>query len=227
MPTLAEDLLLLLLDDGSGKPRADSTSLDYALAGALLAELALQRRVEMVERHGLFARNRVAVADDTATGDHLLDEALRVTADRARRAERLVDKLSKGLREQLLAALEQRGILHRQASPVLGIFPRERWAAQDASREDAVKQRLYDVLVVGTTPDDHTVALVALLAAIDEAHKLFEGSRPERQAVKERAKAIAEGQWPATAVRKAVKAAQASVASAGGGAAAAASAGSL
>ena len=226
MAALAEDLLLLLLDDVSGKPRADSTSLDYALAGALLAELALQRRVELVQGPGLLTRDRVAVIDETATGDELLDAALSVTGERARSAERLVVKLSKGPRERLLVALEQRGIVHREASRILGIWPRERWPAQDATREHAIRQQLYDVLVVGTTPDDHAVALVALLAAIDEAHKLFEGSRPESKAVKERAKSIAEGQWPATAVRKAVQAAQTAAATAGGGAAAAASAGS-
>jgi hypothetical protein len=77
---------------------------------------------------------------------------------------------------------------------------------------------LYDVLVVGTTPDDRTTALVSLLAAIDKAHKLFEGSRAERKAVRERAKYIAYGQWPGTAVRKAVKTAKSSAAAAAGAA---------
>ena len=42
MTLIAEDLLLLLLDDDTGKASAGVSSyLDYALAGALLAELAL------------------------------------------------------------------------------------------------------------------------------------------------------------------------------------------
>jgi len=38
---LAEDLLLLLTDDDTGKLAASSTEVDVALGGALLAELAL------------------------------------------------------------------------------------------------------------------------------------------------------------------------------------------
>jgi Golgi phosphoprotein 3 (GPP34) len=45
MTLLAEDVLLLLLDDASGKPIVDGTKLDRVLAGALLLELALAGRV--------------------------------------------------------------------------------------------------------------------------------------------------------------------------------------
>ena len=42
---IAEEYLLLALDDETGKPRIGSDRLEPALGGALLAELALRERV--------------------------------------------------------------------------------------------------------------------------------------------------------------------------------------
>ena len=96
---------------------------------------------------------------------------------------------------------------------MLGIFPRETWPAEDSRHEDEVRRRLHDVLVVGTTPDERTGALVALLLAVDRAHKVLPGlDGPARRRVKARAKEVAEGAWAAKAVRAAVEAMQSAVA---------------
>ena len=218
MPTLAEDLLLLLLDDTTGKPQVNSVSLDYALAGAVLAELAMAGRIEVVSTGGFFGGRKVSVVNAAPTGDDIADAALQLAGVKPRGAERLVPKLSKGLRKQLLERLEQRGILHRESARVLGIFPRDRWPTADVSSEErALRQRLHDVLVVGMTPDERTAAIAAMLAAVDQAHKLFDADRVERKAVKARAKSLAEGNWTAAAVRKAVQAAHSSTAAATSG----------
>ena len=210
MLTLAEDLLLLLLDDATGKPRVDSTSLDYGLAGAVLAELEVAGRIEVVEGEGFFGRDHVRVVDAAPTGDESQDAALRLADEKPRRGEQLVPRVSKGLRPLILRRLEQRGIVSRESTRVFGIFGRDRWPAQDASAELALRQRLHDVLVLGTTPDARTVSLIALLSAIDQAHKILDIDRVERKAVKTRAKSLAEGSWTATAVRQAVRSSRAS-----------------
>ena len=211
MLTLAEDLLLLLLDDATGKPRVDSTSLDYGLAGAVLAELEVAGRIEVVEGEGFFGRDHVRVVDAAPTGDESHDAALRLADDeKPRRGDQLVPRVSKGLRPLILRRLEERGIVSRESTRVFGIFGRDRWPAQDASAELALRQRLHDVLVLGTTPDARTVSLIALLSAIDQAHKILDIDRVERKAVKTRAKSLAEGSWTATAVRQAVRSSRAS-----------------
>ena len=45
--TIAEDLLLLVYGDESGRQVVDGTTLDAGLSGALLVELALLRRVRL------------------------------------------------------------------------------------------------------------------------------------------------------------------------------------
>ncbi|MGM0385253.1 MAG: GPP34 family phosphoprotein [Actinomycetota bacterium] len=44
---IAEDLLLLVTDDSTGKVQGDGASIDHGLAGALLCELALLRRIRL------------------------------------------------------------------------------------------------------------------------------------------------------------------------------------
>ena len=95
MPTLAEDLLVLLLDADSGRPRTDTTRLDLALAGALLLELSLDGRVDVADGG---RRAHAVVLDDRATDDELLDEALQLVGSRSRRPADLVARLRKGLR---------------------------------------------------------------------------------------------------------------------------------
>jgi hypothetical protein len=74
---IADELLLLAYDD-DGTAVAGSPALDYALAGAVLADLALDGRIDLVDR-------RVSVTDATPLGDPVLDVALaRIDDDKAR-----------------------------------------------------------------------------------------------------------------------------------------------
>jgi hypothetical protein len=61
--------------------------------------------------------------------------------------------------------------------------------------------------VDGGRPDERTAALIALLWAFDQAHKAVAGNHAStNRQLKGRAKEIAEGQWPAKAVKDAVAA---------------------
>lgn len=202
MTILADDLLLVLLDPDSGKPRTDGTKLDYALAGALLLELALAERVDVVGPKP--AKAQVVVVDDTPPDDDLLADTARRIAEKRRKADALVPVLAKGLRARLLERAEQRGDLRRER---LTLRP-DRWRPADDTRRRGLTARLRDVLVTGVTPDPRTAALVALLAAIDAAPAVVGApDRAARKAVARRASEIAEGAWAAQSVRRAVKAA--------------------
>lgn len=77
MITLAEDVLLLLLDERSGRTVLPTWFIpECVLTGALLAELALLGRVEPSQSPGPGVPVRVRVRDTTPTGDRLLDQLL-------------------------------------------------------------------------------------------------------------------------------------------------------
>lgn len=221
MGLLAEDLLLLMVDDESGRVLLDGTRLDVALGGAVLLELALAERVSVEKGHGLFARAKVVALDPSPPSDTLLAEALAVVQSKPRTPQDLVTRLGKGVRPRLLGRLEDRGVLHRQQGKVLGLFPRNRWPSDDVRHEDALRDRLRGVLVTGLSVDERTSALIALLSAVDKAHTVVPGlDRRQRRTAKARAKQLAKGAWAADAVRRAIEATVAATAAAAAGAAA-------
>jgi hypothetical protein len=204
---IAEDLLLLLLDDVSGK--AQTQQLQVALGGAVLVELALAEAVTVEEKSSMWRSAKVRPVAGAGPTDPVLTSALATVGEKERSAQDLVNRLGKGLTDTLCSRLAGRGILERQDDKVLGLFPRTRWPARDSSYEDAVRRALTVVLVDGSEPDPRTAALVALLHAIDRPHKTVAHEGVSDREVKKRAKEVAEGQWAAKAVKDAVAAAMA------------------
>ncbi len=206
MTSLADDLLLTLVDPATGKFRTADPKLGYGLAGALLVELVLAERIDL--RGPTPRKARVVVVDPAPPEDELLANALARTGEKERSAQALVPLLAKGLRERLLERAERRGDLRRER---LTLRP-DRWPAADGRRQEALGRRLRDVLVTGVTPDPRTAALVAVLAAVDAAAAVVEApDRTARKAVARRAAEIGEGAWAAQSVRAAVAAAAAAV----------------
>ncbi|GAB3418522.1 GOLPH3/VPS74 family protein [Flindersiella endophytica] len=204
---IAEDILLLLTDDETGKSITDSTRVDYALAGAVLLELAEHGKVDVAGPDGPVKKGRLYVRDPAPTGSAELDAGLAVIAEKDRRPQDVVGKLAKGLRDRLLNGLASRGVLRREQGKILGLFPTTRWPAADSAHEQDLRGRLHAVLVVGSTPDPRTAAVISLLWAIDAVPKVVAGlAGVDKRMVKQRAKAIAKGEWASDAVRKAVEA---------------------
>jgi hypothetical protein len=209
MTLLAEDLLLLLLDDAKGT--ISSTSYPQTvLGGALLLELALDGAVE-VREEGTWRQAKVHPTGAPARDEPLLVEALATIGEKPRTAQDLVNRLGKGLAGRLGDNLARRGILERRDQKILGLFPRTLWPTVDSAHEEGVRRRLGDVLVRGLTPDQRTAALVALLHAVGRAHKVVPLEGVSAGTVKARAKEISEGAWAAEAVKGAIVAATAAI----------------
>jgi hypothetical protein len=200
---MAEEVLLLLVDDRTGRFLVDSTRLDNVLAGAVLVDLFTMERVGFPPSGGGVKRGRMVVVDPTPLGDPVLDGALAVAVGRPAKPEQLIAKVRKRLRATLLERLTTAGALRRSTRKVLGIPWRTTWPAGDSSHKRELRARLQDVLVAGATPDGRTAALVSLLVAVKAAPKVVDG---DKKAVRARAKDIAAGDWAGAAVKKAINA---------------------
>lgn len=209
---IAEDLLLLLLDDEKGT--MPSVQHQPLLGGALLIELALAGDVEVGAKHKLWRTTPVHPAAGAAPTDPELTAALALVAQKQRNAQELVVRLGKGARERLLDRLVTRGMLERREGRVLGVFPRTTWPAADVAHERQVRDRLQAVLVTGLDPDPRTAAVVALLNAVGQAQHQVDRAGLSVGDLRRRAKAVAEGAWAADAVRDAVRASQAAMSAA-------------
>ena len=223
---LAEDVLLLLTDDATGKPAIDSTTMELGLAGAVLLELAALGHVDIAGPGEAVKPGRVVVRRPAPTGDLLLDAALaRIEGDSPRKPDAVLGKLKKDLAPEVRRRLTERGILSYEQGRVLGIFPVDRWPAADSSHENLVRRALHDVLVTGRTATPTEAGLVAILLAVDKLHVVLPSTGLSRRDLKARAKIVAEGNFAGEAVRKAIEAINAAIMStvmiaavAGGGA---------
>jgi hypothetical protein len=202
---IAEDLLLLLLDDAKGTTPA-STAIGTVLGGAVLLELALAGAVEIDEPRGRWKPRKVRVATTSRATDPVLINALQSIAQKERSAQNLVDRLGKGLKTTLGDRMAKRGLLERHDTAALGLVTHKRWTVLDSSHKQDLRHGITTVLVQQQTPDERTGALIALLSSVDRAHRLVGDTGIPNRELKKRAKQIAEGAWAAEAVRDAVAA---------------------
>jgi hypothetical protein len=207
---IAEDLLLLLLDDDKGT-LTGSAYPQTALGGAVLIELAVTGAVTVEEKKGVWRSTKVRAAPAAEPADPVLRSAYDLIAEKERGAQELVTRIGKNLQQQLADRLVERGLLERKESKVLGLFPRTRWPAADSRHEEEVRRRLGAALVQGVDPDERTGALIAVLSALDKAHKVVDHEGLPSKEVRKRAKTVAEGAWAAQAVRDSINASIASI----------------
>jgi len=211
MTLIAEDLLLLVLDDEKGTMQTA-----YArpvLGGAVLVELALTGAVEVEEKTSVWRSAKVRVTGQVPD-DEVLRDACAVVAEKERSAQDLVERIGRKLDDRLAERLAEKGILERRKDKMLGLIPVTRWPAVDSGHEQEVRRQLTAALVQGVTPDERTGALVALLHAISRAHKVVDRDGLPASQVRKRAKELSEGAWAAKAVRDAINASTAAIAAA-------------
>lgn len=204
--SLAEEFTLLAYAD-DGTPLTDGMHLDNGLGGALLLELALAERVDVVNK-------RVVVLNRGHLGDPLLDEALDRIAgeDKSRKPGYWVSKFAKDTRPKVLQKLVADGVLTQAKDRVLGVFPRTRYpSAQGAEPpvETEARQRMRAAVLGDGPAEPHTGALCALVAATDLDRKIF--TDLDRKRVKARLKEISKGAWAATAVQATIEEIEAAI----------------
>ena len=199
---IAEDFLLLAVDDETGKT-ANVDNLGVRLAGALLADLAAANKTLMRgapeagatrEEREKAGETTILVTDHSPTGHVALDGALKAILDTPEApARKVVEAISKDAEENLLAGLAERGLLEKEESKLFRMLPITRWPAADSSHELALRANLTKVLVDGAEPDERTATLISLLYGSGLISGLV--GKEQRKEARERAEEIAGSEW--------------------------------
>ena len=212
---LAEEIVLLLLDDDKGTmSMSASMTVDTVIGGALLCELTLAERVSAVPKKPGGKPDRLAVLSTAPTGDELLDGALERVA--AREGKAMTDALfaaGKKAKEQVISRLVKTGALQEERTRIMGIFPSRTLPAGDIRPEAEVRARVGAVLGGHRTPDARSGAVIALLLSAQLLEAAFPSpDRSARREQKARAEEVATGSWASEATRVAVQNTQAAIA---------------
>ena len=183
MLRFAEEILLLLLDDSSGGfVPVPEWSLQCALAGAVLMDLALENRIDT-------DTERLILLDNTPTGDDLLDPTLADIAetietgntgyDAAHWVEFLAEYAHE-IRARALDRLAEAGILQCQEEQVLWALRARRYPVIDGQAEREVKLRIMGVLFGDDIPGPRDVVMICLAHACSLFGQLLSDHELER-----------------------------------------------
>ena len=185
MLRFVEEIILLLLRDDGRFVNVPSWTMDYAVAGGVLMDLAMENRIDT-------DLNSLVLIDATPVGDGLLDPTLAEIAARTEAGEKhdasfWVTHTSRNasvIREEALHRLMVRGILERQDDRFLWVFRSRRYPAIDGRAEREVKLRIMGVLFSDEIPDPRDVMLICLVDACDIFKELL--SRQELNTASDR-----------------------------------------
>lgn len=206
---LHEEVLLLALRDDEGTV-ASGTTYQYAIAGAVLAELVLQGRVAVDESK---RKKRAIVADPRPTGAPLLDECLeKMAATKRKGLDHWVGKFAGigGLKHRVAERLCDRGILHEEEGKILLLFTRRIYPETDPRPEQEIVERLRRAIFTDARDvDPRTGVLVSLADATGILKVVFD--KKELKARKARIAQVVNGEVMGKAAKQAIQAMQTAV----------------
>jgi len=163
MLRFVEEIMLLLLRDHDGRfVRVPGWSLEYALAGGVLMDLAMENRIDTDP-------DNLILVDSTPVGDSLLDPTLaKIAGEGAHPTRYWVEQTAERaeeLQEAALARLVEVGILEREEKRFLWAFRTRRYPMVDGRAEREVKLRVMEVLFSEEIPDPRDIMLICLVDA--------------------------------------------------------------
>ncbi|MFH1942080.1 MAG: GPP34 family phosphoprotein [bacterium] len=207
---LHEEILLLALRDEEGTV-ASGTMYQYAIGGAVLAELLLQKRIGIEE---LRKKKLVNVLSSTPVGDPLMDECLEKVSRAKRRAslQTWVSRFAgmKKLKHRVAEQLCRRGILRVEEGKVLLIFSRKVYPEIDPEPEKKLIERLRQAIFTDAKDvDPRTVVLLSLAKSADLLKVTFDKKMLKDR--KERIEQIINGEMTGKATKDAIDAMRAAV----------------
>lgn len=200
--SLSEEILLLCVDDQSGRIRPmPDRALDYALAGAVLADLEMRGCVTLSER------SVVRRPESTGELQPVHAAALKLLAEIETTGLQGCLSLLAGecrmLREAVFDQLIAHGILARVRDEVLWIFRTERYETLDLSEEIEVQRRIRAVVLdPEVQPSREELVLVALMEVCQLGPLMF--SHAEFEQHRDRIRELAGSDCVGCAVRHAL-----------------------
>lgn len=196
MARIAEDLLLLLLDNPEEQPQLDRAPLGRVLAGALIADLAFDCRV------------RPALPDEALPAGHLtvlegpvpVDPAVRPAWALLRRQPitpaDAITAIRKHSEDDVLDQLLRSGQIHQLALTTHRLRRNHyRWPIKNRGRAAVARADLLGTLFEERRPQPVTAAVTCLLHGVHGLEAVLSLNDAGVRAVDDRVREIADGGW--------------------------------
>jgi Golgi phosphoprotein 3 (GPP34) len=192
---IADDLLLLLVDNAAARPALDDGRRQRLLSAAIILDLAYACRI------------RPAQPDDPAPAGTLValqgDEPVSLVAGRVLRILRrqpsdagaVITKLRGKAESELFEGLERLGLVHSVLLHTRGFRRQEAWTLTDRTRPARARATILGCLTELRAPDPTNAAIISLLYFVDGLSSLLSFDQRGWEVVDARAGDIASGGW--------------------------------
>jgi len=207
---LYEEIMLLALKDEEGTI-ASGTMYNYAVGGAIIAELLLNQSIAVDQSK---KKKLVSVINPELLNDSLIDEWL-MKMSSAKRRKTLQDWVSrvantKDLKHRIALQLCQRGILKMDEKTILLLFTQRIYPEINPEPEREIINRLHNTIFTDTDDiDARTVVLLSLAKSANILPVIF--GKKEIKQRKKRIEQIVNGDIAGKATKEAIDAMQAAV----------------
>jgi hypothetical protein len=195
MAQIAEDLLLLLLDNASAQPALDRARRERVLAAAVLLDLALACRIRPAVAGDSVEPGRLIALAVPGTTDPIVEPAFSLLQRRPLRPATVVKRLSKNTVDNLVDHLERTGQIRRIRLQSKRLRHPYALPLTDRNRVSHARAALLAALFDRRPPTPPTAAIVSLLHAVDGLGALLSLNDRGWRWVHARAGEIASGSW--------------------------------
>lgn len=198
MARIAEDLLLLLLDNASARPGLDRVRCERVLTAAVLLDLAHACRIRPAVDSESVEVGRLIVLSGPSLDDPVLAPALELLLRRPITPAAAIAKLRNDTPPAVFTQLEHDGQIRRvrlQGTGLRGLKRAYAWPVIDRTRVSRVRAALMSALFDEDHPDPTTAAIISLLHTIAGLGAVLSLSDRGWEWVNSRAGDIASGGW--------------------------------
>jgi hypothetical protein len=164
---IAEDLLLLLLDNASAQPGLDRARRERVLTAAALLDLAYACRIRPAVEREPVQSGLLIVLNGPDPADPVLAPALELLSRRPISPAAAIAKLRRDIPATVLRQLEQDGQIQQVRLQGKGFRRAQAWPLVDRTRVNAARAALMATLFDHRSPDPTTASIVSLLHTID------------------------------------------------------------
>lgn len=195
MAQIAEDLLLLLLDNASAQPALERHRHERVLAAAVLLDLAQACRIRPAMAEDAVEPGRLIALSVPGVMDPIAESAFQLLQRRPLRPAAAVKTLSKRTADDLTHHLEQTGQIRRIRLQSNRFTHPYAWPLTNRQRVGQARSALLAALFDRRPPTPATAAIITLLHAVDGLGALLSLNDRGWRWVHARAGEIASGSW--------------------------------
>tara|TARA_B110000285_G_scaffold37696_1_gene40811 strand:+ start:231 stop:905 length:675 start_codon:yes stop_codon:yes gene_type:complete len=158
---LLDKLFLLALDDEKGTFVSDSEVFGYCIAGAILFELSIKERIQIVE-------NKVKIVNKEKLNDEVLDYCLEMISDskKDKKVNHWIESIGYkegSLRKKVLNKLISLEILEEKENKILWVFTIKKHPTKNVLPENILRKRLNDIIVNKTKAELDEIMIISLV----------------------------------------------------------------